>query len=123
MTGVQTCALPIYIGSQVKSEQISNAFTEITGEIDIEFANLTDYYTPFVADTTEPILFTVATSTAIVSGIYPTVQVAIAAAKYDEANVSETGPDVIQAKVPFTAYDDGSGNTMQIQYQTTDTAP
>ena len=111
------------LGSQTKVEQISNAFTEITGEIDIEFANLTDYYTPFVADTTEPLLFTVTGPSAIVAAVFPTIQVAISAAKYDVADVSESGPDVIVAKVPFTAYDDGNGNTVQIQYITTDTAP
>jgi len=111
------------LGSAVKEEQITNDWTEITGEIDIEFANLTDYYTPFVADTTEPLLFTVAGPTAITGSDFPTVQVAVSAAKYEEADVSEQGPAVIVAKVPFTAYDDGNGNTVQIQYVTTDTAP
>jgi hypothetical protein len=109
------------LGAQTKKEQVSNGFTELTGEIEIEFATLADYYNQFKADTTVPLLFNLVGPTAIAGAFFPTIQIAVSAAKFEEGPVTETGPDIITAKVPFTAYDDGSGNTYQLQYISTDT--
>lgn len=110
------------LGSQIKKEQISNAFADITGSIEIEFANLTDYYNAFAADTTVPFVFALTGPVAIASTFFPVLQVSVFAAKFEDAPINESGPDIIKVKVPFTAYDDGSGNTVQLQYQTRDVA-
>ena len=111
------------LGAQVKKEQISNAFTEITGDIEIEFANLTDYYNAFTGDTSTPMVFSMVGRTAIASTYYPTLQLALPAVKFEDGPITETGPDVIMVKVPFTAYDDGAGDPIvQLQYTSADVA-
>ena len=112
------------LGSQTKKEQISNDFTVISGEVEMEFANPTDFYNNFQADTTTSLFLTLAGRSTIATGYYPTVQIAIPAIKWETGTPTESGGEIITVKVPFTAYDDGAGDpVIQLQYLTLDTAP
>ncbi len=111
------------LGAQYKAEQVSDGFSAITGEFEVEFANLTDFYNAFSADTTTPVVFSLVSRTQIgATSYYPTVQIALPAVKLEEGTPSEAGPEIITKKVPFTAYMDAGGDpAIQVQYITTDT--
>lgn len=110
------------LGSQVKSEQLSNNFRQITGSMTIEYAALADVYTAFTADTATAIHFAVTNPVAIASTFKEYIDVIVPQAYIDTVVVDVPGPDVIQQKVTFTALDDGTTAPIQIAYMSTDTA-
>lgn len=114
------------LGSTTKKEQVSNGFGEISGELEVEFANLSDFYTAYVADTPTALQFTLTGPQVGTSGTnHSFVQVTLPAIRFEpDSTPNETGPEVIKVKVPFVALDDGLGDPVcQIQYQTVDTTP
>jgi hypothetical protein len=113
-----------YLGSHYKAEQISNAFRPITGELEIEWANVADFYTNFVSDAPTPLQFTLTSPVEIgISGHYGTVSVILPQVRWEGESPNASGPDVITAKIPFTALEDNvnSNPIVQIQYVSPDT--
>src|SRR6185312_5695335 len=110
------------IGSQTKSEQLANGFRKITGTVTLEFANLTDVYTAFAADTASTLHFSL-TGVVPASGgsNHELVDVILPQIYFDTDQIDISGPDVLTQKVNFTALDDGSTTPMQLIYQSTDT--
>jgi hypothetical protein len=113
-----------YLGSQIKAEQISNAFRPITGEIEIEWAAVADFYTAFVSDAPTALEFTLVSPVEIgSSGYYGTVDVIIPNIRWEGEAPNASGPEVISVKVPFTAtLDTGADPIIQVQYTSADTS-
>lgn len=115
------------LGSEVKSEQLTNGFTDITGTVELEFANLTDFYTAFAADTplalqlnlTSPTTGTPGGGTPFATaGLYITVP----SIRWEGETPNASGPGVIRVSVPFTGLLDGAGDpAIQLAYVSTDT--
>lgn len=114
----------LYLGSLYKAEQISNAFRPITGEIEIEYANLADFYNSFVSDTPTTLQFNLTSPVEIgSSGNYGTVSVILPNVRWEGDSPNANGPEVITTKVPFTALEDTGGDPIiQIQYISSDTS-
>lgn len=114
------------LGTQTKAEQLSNTFRQITGTIDLEFANTSDVYSAFVADSILPLHFAL-TGPIPASGSpnHELIDVILPDARIDSAVVDVGGPGTLTQKVTFSAYDD-TGETssapIQVIYQSTDTA-
>ena len=113
------------LGSKTKKEQISNAFANYTGTVEIEFASKADFYTAFKTDTdlalqfslTGPKIGTTGTNKSKITVILPAIY-------FEGTTPNEPGEGIIKVKVPFTAYDDGKGDPVcQIQYVTTTATP
>jgi hypothetical protein len=112
-----------YLGSQIKAEQISNAFRPITGEIEIEWATAADFYTDFVSDEPTTLQFSLVSPVEIgSSGSYGTVSVILPSIRWEGETPNANGPEVITVKVPFTALLDQEGDPIiQVQYISSDT--
>lgn len=110
------------VGAVVKSEQIENAFTDVTGELEIEFATLADVYTAMAADTTTPMEINFTDTVAIASTYYPFIRVRMPAVRWDDAGLIVQSEDVVKVKVPFKVLNDGVNPVYQIDYMSVDTA-
>ena len=112
------------LGSQVKKEQVSNAFSAVTGTVEIEFATKADFYTAFKADTKLALHFTLTGPKVGTSGTnHSAIDVIIPEIFWEGETPDEQGPAVIKCKVPFTALDDGLGDpVLQLRYTTTTSA-
>jgi Phage tail tube protein len=111
------------IGSTTKKEQLTNGFSAITGEVEIEFATLADFYTAFAADTSTALqvhLSSPTTSMSYTAGL----DIILPSIKWEGDSPNASGPAVIKVKVPFTALDDEAGDpVIQFQYISLDTTP
>jgi hypothetical protein len=111
------------LGSQVKAEQLTNGFGEITGDIEIEFANLSDFYSAFAADSQVAVQINltspVTEGTTYTSGL----SILIPSVRFEGESPNASGPGVISVKVPFTALVDNAGDPIiQLTYTSTDSA-
>lgn len=110
-------------GASVKNEPIENAFASVTGDIEIEFANSTDYYTTMAADTTTSLQL-IWTGPNITGSTPFVLKVILPAIKWEApSSPVAASTDVIKIKVPFTALDDSTDPVIQINYQSSDSAP
>ena len=123
-----TCSTPMATdryglgNAGVKKEQFENAIPTITGKLDAEFTNLTDFYNTFKANTTTPLqlafshLDAGSSNPFLLSFILPAV-------RFKNAAVNVPGPDLLTQSVEFEGYDDGSGSNpvFQIKLVSTDT--
>ena len=113
------------LGAQTKAEQLTNGFTNITGEVEIEFANLTDFYNAFAADTSLAIQVSLLSPTTgnLATPNTAGLVITIPAIKFEGETPNASGPGVIAVKVPFTGLLDSAGNPMiQLAYTSIDSA-
>lgn len=112
------------IGNQKKAEQFSNNFRKITGTLDMEFANLTDYYNTFSnagVESTYAIDFKL-TGPVIGGALHSYLEVIMPAVYFDAVPVVTEGPGVYNVKTTFTVLDDGVNNPIEFDYQSLDVA-
>lgn len=102
-------------GAGTKSEQLENGFRSYTGELDLEFADRTQVYDLYAADTSTPLVFTWTGAIDAGSGNFNALQVIIPKAKFDTGSPMVGGPDVLDAKTTWTAYGDPAGTLPPIQ--------
>jgi hypothetical protein len=111
------------LGSQVKAEQLTNGFSEISGEVEIEFANLADFYTAFVADTATAIQVSLLSPVTATGGYQAGLVITIPSIRFEGDTPNASGPGVISVKVPFTGLLDSAGDPIiQLAYTSTDTS-
>lgn len=105
-----------------KDEQLNVPFDAITGSLDVEFQNLTDFYNAFAADTELELqlLFEGAT---IESTHKYTFQLTIANARLEGETPKVSGPELVYQSIPFVGLDDATDPAVEIVYKTTDTTP
>ena len=114
------------LGSMVKAEQLTDGFTTITGDLEIEFANLTDFYTAFAADTPLALQLNLTSPQTGSGGGTPFTNaglyITIPSIRFDGDTPDAPGPGVIRVKVPFTGLLDSAGDpVIQLAYVSTDT--
>lgn len=105
-------------GSGIKSEQLNRPLDSITGNLDVEFQNLTDFYTAFTGDTelklelefigdtisdNETYLFRITVNNCHFTGQTPTI--------------SDT--ELVYVSVPFIGLDDTATDAVKIELQNT----
>lgn len=112
------------LGSLVKAEQLVNNWTQLTGQIDIDYAS-NSLYTLFEAGTSTGI-FVNAQGSAVIgtSGTnVATLGCVMPAVVFEKgATPKSNGPGVVTVSYPFTAYGDGTNGAMQIYTLSTDSA-
>jgi len=110
-------------GQLTKDEQLGNAFTLATGQIDIDYS-ATTFQAAYLAGTNIGLQMNANGAVIGTSGTnVATVQVTMPAVKLEQGSTPQiSGPDVITVTYPFTVYDDGTNGSMQIYVLSTDTA-
>jgi hypothetical protein len=110
-------------GGGVKIEQIENDFRAYTGDLDLEFADRTQVMDLVDADTTTVLQFEWTGVTDDGDGNFPVLRATYPAVKFEPAQPEAGGPDVVDGKVTFTAFeDDASSNPLiQLEYESQDT--
>ena len=114
----------VAIGATTKAEQFSNNFRKMTGEVTMEFANLTDVYNTFNAagvESTYALLFTL-TGPLIGGSNYSFAKFILPAVYFDAYPVVIDGPKMVEVKAGFTVLDDGTDNPIEIDYQSADSS-
>lgn len=104
-----------------KSEPLANAFRAITGQLDIEFENLTDAYNAFAADTPLALQLNF-TGPVIGGGLNSSVQVLIPQVYFEEGTPTVDGPTILHTQVNFTGLDDGTDPPIQVTTVSLDSA-
>lgn len=116
-----------YGSGGIKAEQIENGYQDITGQIDVEFASTSAWYTAFAADTSQALELKFVGPLAGVT-YFHTLDVILPCVFLEGDSPNIAGPDVLKCTVPFTVLDAqvGTGTTAQpvaqFQYTSTDTA-
>ena len=123
LTGARSLAADRYgLGnSGIKKEQIENGYRSLTGTLDGEFTSQSEIWSLMQADTTTPLQITFVGSN-IASTYYNTLDIILPAVKFNTADVSVAGPDIVQQSVPFEVLDDGTNAVIQVSITSTDTA-
>ena len=104
----------------VKSEQIENGYRTLGGTLDGEFTSRTEIWDVMKADTATPVQITF-TGSNIASTYYNTLDIILPAVKFDTADVSIDGPDIVAQSVPFVVLDDQTNAVIQVSITSTDT--
>lgn len=111
------------IGSTTKKEQLANNFRKYTGTAEVEFANLTDLYNAYNADTQTSLQLTFTSGVNIPTTSVPfSIQVLCPAVFFNGAPPDTDGPHVLTQKVTFDILDDGVTTPIQFYYVSQDTA-
>lgn len=111
-------------GAGIKQEQVENDFRMVTGELDTEFADRTQLADVFDADTSTCLQFAWTGVTNDGSGNFPVLRVTYPKVKLDTGDPAVGGPDVVDNKIGFTAYEDDGGvhPLAQWEYESQDVA-
>ncbi len=108
----------------IKREQFQNAIPTITGTLDCEFSNRTEFYDLFKTNATTVMMFDLvhyhsgvdASGSTGGTGIYPyQLSFILPAVKFKTGAITTSGPDLLSCAVTFEAYDDGSGSNPVLQ--------
>lgn len=107
----------------VKGEQLENNYRQITGSLDVEFFNRTTYYNVAAGDTNFA-LWLEFVGPIIASTFAYTFAILIPNVHFDAPfTPTVQNPGVLRHSLPFKGLDDETNNQIQVQYQSTDTAP
>jgi Phage tail tube protein len=111
-------------GAGIKSEQLENAFRVASGELDCEFFDRTQLNDVFDTDASTALVFQWVGVTSD-AGNFPTVRVTYPRAKLDTGTMETNGPDIVDDRISFTAYEDDAGThpLVQYEYESLDSAP
>lgn len=112
-------------GSGVKSEQLENDFRSYTGDLDLEFADRTQVLDLADDNTSTALQFVFTGVNKDDDSNAPTLRITYPAVKFESAAPSAGGPDMVDGKASFTAYEDDSGDhpLIQIEYESIDSTP
>ncbi len=119
---LKTDRYKIYNAGATKLEQIHASFREMTGSIDVDFADQTTY-SNFVNGSLAAVVLTYQTTTTYDTAKPYKMVVTMPNCRFDGTTVNVGGPDVLNASYPFKALDDRTNPVIKIEYYTSDTTP
>lgn len=117
--GLNTDRFFIRNSTQKLEPQIA-AMTEITGEMTLEFTDLTQYAR--VTGSSTAAVVALWEGSTIETTLKYGVQVTLPAVRFDEAPVSASGMDLLEQKLSFKALNNGTDEPITLRYRTTDTS-
>lgn len=105
-----------------KAEQTNVPFDEISGNLDVEFQNLTDTYNTFAADTA--CILILKYTGGIIEGAHNfDLQITINNCRFEGETPKVSGPELVYQNVPFVGLDHATLAAVEIIYKTTDVLP
>lgn len=110
--------------SGTKSEQTNVPFDSISGNLDVEFQNTTDFYDLFVADTGVELVFEfVGDFIDAGNTTSETLRFTVEDLRFEGETPKAGGPELVYQNVPFVGLDPTSGSAVTIEYITSDSTP
>lgn len=109
------------IGSQTKSEQLVNNWLTLTTTATIEFANESDVYTAYAADTQQQLVLSF-TGPVINGSTHSSLTITAPATFFDEGPPAVSGPDIVTQATSSQTLLPNSGNALTFVYVTLDSA-
>lgn len=106
----------------LKEQPLNQPFDEISGTLDVEFQNLTDFYDLFQADTATELQL-VFTGGVIEGAHNFTLQITLNDVRFEGETPKMGGPEYVYQTIPFVGLDHASEPAVEIVYKTTDSAP
>lgn len=107
--------------SGVKKEQVENDWRTLTGTLDAEFTDQSEFYDLFAADTTTAVQLTFV-GYLIDTGQNATLDIILPAVRFTNVAPQVGGPDLVAQSVEFEVLDDGTNAPVQIVTISSDTA-
>lgn len=105
--------------SGLMSEPLNRPRDVISGNLRIEFADLSQFYNAFAADTSVEIRLDFIGD--LIDNTYANeLKITIADCRFEGETPQVSDTDVVVVDVPFTAWDPTSGNAFTIEYQNTE---
>lgn len=112
-----------FLGNQgIKSEPINTPFDTISGNLDVEFQNLTDFYNLFAADTSA-VLELEFTGDQISGAFNERFHITINDVRFEGETPKVGGPELVYQNIPFVGLDPAAGDAISIAYGTSDALP
>ena len=110
--------------SGTKSEPINVPFDSITGTLDVEFQNVTDFYDLFAGDTAAELILEFV-GDEITTGHNATFRVTIEDVRFEGETPKVTGPELVYQNVPFVGLDSSGGgdDALTVYFKTSDSTP
>lgn len=111
-------------GAGVKSEQLENGWRNYTGDLDLEFADRTQFADLFDADTSTALQLTFTGVVDVGSANFAALRLTYPKVRFDDGSPDAGGPDIVDGKISFTALEDDAGThpLIQFEYESVDTA-
>lgn len=108
-----------------KVEPINVPFDELSGTLDVEFQNTTDFYDLFAADTAAKLeLFYVGGAIPGGTGSFDyELHITIDDVRFEGETPKIGGPELVFQNIPYVGLDNASGDTINILYRTDDSTP
>lgn len=109
----------------LKKEPVLGSYTDITGEIDAEFTDLSAY-NRFVSGAQAQVVMTwtgsLIETVASPGPYYNRLQITLPSVRFDGKTPDVAGPDVVAQTLPIVVMDDGTNPPITLDYFTTDVA-
>lgn len=109
----------------LKNEPLNRPKDTISGNAEIEFADLTTFHNRFTADTSFILVMEWIGDVLIGATQFPYLRITLNDTRLDGDTPTVSGADAfpVRVNVPFSAWDPAAGNAVEIAYQTTDATP
>lgn len=108
--------------SGAKAEPVWNDFVAVSGTLEIDNVTRADFADRFTGHTSTSMVIEWVGATAIASTYFPTLGFTMPKVYFGDGIGEVTGPDLIKASVPFTAFYDTTNGVVTARYMSTDTA-
>lgn len=110
-------------GAGIKAEQLENDWRSYTGEMDCEFFDRTQLADVFDSDASTALVFTWTGTTSDGGGNFPVLRATFPKVKFDLGPPEVGGPDIVDNKITWTAYEEDAGThpLIQMEYESQDT--
>lgn len=105
-----------------KAEPVWNEFATVTGSLEVDLVNKADFIDRFTGHTSTSLVIEWVGSTAIEATHYPTLRFTCPKVYFSGDVPDVSGPDVLKASIPFTAFYDITNGLVSASYISTDIA-
>lgn len=105
--------------SGLKKEQYPVGVPEITGTLEMDFEDLTEYQR-FVDGTEAALVATFQAPTLLETGYYPHLEITLPVVRFDGDTPTVGGPEILTQSLPFKVLDNGTDEPISIEYQSAD---
>ena len=114
----------VYLGNAgLKAEPKTSDYRTVSGTMTIKFANLTDFYNAFDADTALKVEFIYQDGVEIETGYESGVHITMLDVRLNGETPKISGIEVPEVTLPFEAFQPAAGEALELVYTTTDATP
>lgn len=108
--------------SGTKSEPVANEFVAVSGTLEVDHVTVADFNDRFVNHTSTSLVLEWVGATAIATTYFPTLSFTMPKVYFGDHISEVSGPDIVKASIPFTAFLDSTNGLVTAKYMSTDTA-